>query len=137
MSIVRPITDQAAFEQWVAERPQCIQDMIRSHPPDRLYRLDGDKRVTLHSYQEDGTVVVNVTGEYNRVLFSRQVFGVKLADLVECDLPEEGEDVGDTSQEAGYTQDDVREILIPKIREEMQSKTVANGAQSSESQLGE
>lgn len=116
MAVVRPISDPEAFDAWVQARPPCIQEMIRALPIDRLYRL-GPNRVTLYSFCEDGTVTVDVTGEFNRVLFSRRVFGVDPKDLVECELPEPGEDLGDTSLEAGYTEPDIREILIPLIRE--------------------
>jgi hypothetical protein len=109
----------SAWEEWFASRPPVIQDMIRRYPATRLYRMADGHRATIYSYAEDGTVTVNVTGEYNRVLFSRQVFGIPIETLVECDLPGPDEDLGDTSQEAGYSEEDVRNILIPQIREDM------------------
>jgi len=51
-------------------------------------------RVTLYSYSENGTLTVNVTGEYNAVIFDRQVFGIKPEDLEECDLPSAEETTG-------------------------------------------
>lgn len=119
MAVVQPI-DQSAFDQWLETRPECIQKLARRLPPDRLYRMKSSgHRCTLHSYSENDTVTVNVTGQYNRVLFGRQVFGIAADDLEECDLPAPGEDVGDTSMEAGYTDDDVEKILIPQLREQM------------------
>lgn len=116
MAIIREL-DQAAWNEWVSKRPVVVQELCRRLPPDRLYLMKSSgHRVTLCSYDEDGTVTVNVTGEYNRVLFSRSVFGISPDDLEECDLPGPDEDVGDTSADAGYSDDDVDNILIPEIR---------------------
>ena len=88
MAIVRPIEDTEGWAKWVAERPACVQELIAKLPPDRLYRLHGSgHRVTIYSYCEDGTVSVTVSGEFNFVVFERNVFGVKPEDLTECDLP--------------------------------------------------
>lgn len=116
MAIVRPIIDPTGWEEWVDSRPAVIQKMCRSHPPDRLYRMESGHRGTIESYNENGTVTVAVTGEYNRVLFPRSVFGIDPSTLVECDLPGPDEDVGDTSAEAGYSKDDVENILIPMLQ---------------------
>lgn len=75
--------------------------------------------MTICAYSEDGTVRVNITGEYNRILFSRQVFGVSPDDLAECDLPGPDEELGDIAAEAGYTNEDLDNILLPQLREEM------------------
>ena len=115
MAIVRPLPD--GWGSWLASRPAVIQDMAKSHPPDRLYRMkDTGHRCTLYSYNENGTVTVDVTGEYNRVLFGRRVFGVAPSDLEECELPRPEEDLGDTAAEAGYSEEDVRKILIPEMK---------------------
>jgi hypothetical protein len=87
--------DQAAWDKWVAERPPSVQTLCRLFPPDRLYLLKTSKhRVTIHSYSEDGTMTVYVSGDYNLIVFPRPVFGIKPEDLVECDLPAEGEPLG-------------------------------------------
>ncbi len=90
--------DEQQYEdwaQWVALRPKVIQDMCEQFPPYNLYRLKNTgRRVTLHSYSEDNTLSVNVTGEYNSLMFDRHVFGIKPEDLEECDLPSEGEQLG-------------------------------------------
>ncbi len=119
MAVVRPIIDQMGWEEWVNSRPEPVKAMCLSHPPDRLYRMEDGSgcRCTILSYHEAGTVSVAVTGEYNRVLFARRVFGVNPSVLVECDLPGPEEDVGDTSLEAGYSKEDIENILIPKLRE--------------------
>ncbi len=95
MTVVRPIEDEEGWQEWVESRPPCVRELIKQLPPDRLYRLDGDgHRVLIHSYNEDGTVCVDVSGDYNFVIFERSVFGVNPADLEECDLPSANEPCG-------------------------------------------
>jgi hypothetical protein len=87
MAIIRPV-DEQALENWIATRPPVIQEMVRSHPPGRLYRMKSTgSRVEIDSYAEDGTVTVWVSRNWNLVLFERNVFGVPIDDLEECDLP--------------------------------------------------
>lgn len=95
MAIVQPIVDQAGWEQWLSTRPDVIKQLVARLPPDRLYLLKtSNHRVTIYSYNEDGTVSVVVSGKYNRVLFERNVFGIKPEDLEECDLPPADEETG-------------------------------------------
>lgn len=122
MAVVRPISNREGFDAWVAGRPRAVQEMVRLKPPDRLYKMQSGHRCTIYSYAEDGTVTVAVTGEFNRVVFSRQVFGISIEELIECDPPGPDEDVGDTASEAGYTDDDVRDILIPKMRARLKTE---------------
>ena len=83
------------WDAWVQSRPTIIQELCRRFPPDRLYRLKSSgHRVTLHSYSEDETMTVNVTGDYNFVAFEWRVFGISPTDLEECDLPSAGEMTG-------------------------------------------
>jgi hypothetical protein len=83
------------WDEWVASRPSVIREMCEKFPPNRLYQLKStNQRVTLHSYSTDGTMTVNVTGEYNAVIFERQVFGIRPDDLVECDLPQSTDPLG-------------------------------------------
>lgn len=70
--------------------------------------------MTLHSYSEDGTMTVNVTGEFNAVIFDRQVFGIKPEDLEECDLPKENEPSG-----AMLTDSDEIDKVIDIIRDKL------------------
>jgi hypothetical protein len=87
--------DQAAWKEWVGTRPPIVQELCERLPPDRIYLLKSSgHRVTLYSYSENGTVTVNVTGEYNAVTFDRQVFGIKPDDLEECDLPASDQPIG-------------------------------------------
>jgi hypothetical protein len=86
---------QAELEAWIAERPPVVQEAVRSHPPTKLYRLtDTNQRVTISAYNEDGTVQVIVAGKYNAVVFDRQVFGIPLSALTECELPGPEEQTG-------------------------------------------
>ncbi len=107
--------NEAEWQKWLSERPRVVRDVAARIRPDRLYRL-GEHRCYPVSYGEDGTVTVAVTGQFNRVLFSRNVFGIKPDKLTECELPASGEDIGDMAAEAGYTADDIRDILIPRLR---------------------
>lgn len=89
-----------AFEAWRASRPKLIQDLIDKLGPWTLYMLRETRhRCTIHSWNEDGTVTVAITGQYNLIPFGRRVFGVPPEDLTECDLPAPGELVGTTFNE--------------------------------------
>lgn len=85
---------QAQWDEWLASRPAVIQEMATRAKPNVLYRIKKtDQRVYMHSYNEDGTVTVNITGEFNPLykalpVLERRVFGVAIDDLEECDLPE-------------------------------------------------
>ncbi len=88
-------TDQEAWHEWVNERPEVIQELCAKFPPDRLYMLKtSNHRVTIVSYSEDGTITVFVSGEFNEIVFEREVFGVKAEHLEECDLPDDADAVG-------------------------------------------
>jgi len=94
MAIIREL-DQKAWKKWVESRPPLVLALCKKFPPNRLYKMtDSGHRVTIRSYSEDGTLTVNVTGEFNRVAFNRQVFGVQPKDLEECELPGDNELLG-------------------------------------------
>lgn len=83
------------WNEWIKERPTIVWEMCKSHPPNKLYYYARTEHiVTIHGYSEDGTMIVNITGEYNLVTFDRQVFGIKPEELVECDFPEPGAELG-------------------------------------------
>lgn len=86
--------DEVVWREWLATRPEIVQEMAAKYPPNKLYRINSGHRVTLLSYCEDGTVSVNVSGQYNAVVFDRNVFGVPAVELVECDLPGDDEPCG-------------------------------------------
>jgi hypothetical protein len=102
--------DEVAWAEWVSTRPACVQELCRRLPPNRLYRYNG-YRVTLYSYSEDNTVTVDISGEFNCVIFERHVFGVSPDDLEECDLPTEGEVTG-----ALLTEDEDIEAHLEMLR---------------------
>ena len=94
MAIITEL-DQKRWDEWVATRPPIIQELCKKFPPNRLYKLkSSNHRVTLYSYNEDGTMTVIVSGEHNAVMFERRVFGIKPEDLEECDLPGKDEPLG-------------------------------------------
>ena len=116
--------NEAVWEEWLAGRPEVIQELARRFRPDRLYRLTSSgHRCYPVSYSENGTLTVAVTGQFNRIPFGRKVFGIKPEDLIECDLPGPDEDLGETAREAGYSDDDITNILIPKLRRTWGSST--------------
>ncbi len=85
----------AMWDDWVASRPQVIQDLVAKHNLrlDRLYRLKTTgQRVTLYSLSEDGTVTVNVQEKFNRDkmlpfggMMDKSVFGIDPDDLEETE----------------------------------------------------
>ena len=101
----------AEWNKWVATRPQIIQDLCNRLPPDRLYKMTSTgHRVFLYSYQENGTVTVVVSGEFNAIIFPRRVFGVKPDDLIECDLPAENDAVGSVLNDRGDIDNFINQI---------------------------
>jgi len=93
---------EAEYVAWAESRPESIREIARRLKPWELYTLKGtqtlagiQQRVTMHSISEDGTVTVHVTGQFNKIDHGRSVFGVNPADLEPCDLPKEGEDLGE------------------------------------------
>lgn len=109
---------QKQWDEWVKTRPKSVQKLARKFPPNKLYRIKPKgQRVTIHSYSEDGTLTVNVTGEYNAVVFDRQVFGMKPRDLEECDLPPKDEKLGTMTKDPN----EIRQ-LIKEMRKQAASK---------------
>lgn len=79
------------WQDWVNTRPLVIQEMCKTHVPNRLYRLSPtDQLVTLSSLNEDGTVTVVVDPRFNvgQANVGHGVFDVLLENLIECDLPD-------------------------------------------------
>lgn len=101
MAVIFEPTDEqkTAWAEFVASRPDNVKAVAERFFPWILYRLKSSgHRVTLCSFgeHEDGTVTltVNVTGEFNAVMFERSVFGISPDDLEECELPTEDESTG-------------------------------------------
>ena len=87
--------NQSGLNEWLQGRPDCIIDMVKRYPPNVLYRMKSTgQRVTIIAYAEDGTVRVLVSGDYNAIIFDREVFGVNIEDLEECNLPDSNERLG-------------------------------------------
>ena len=87
--------DSTEFDKWLADRPQVIKDLAKRFPPNVLYQMkDTGHRVFVRGYSEDGTLIVHIGGQLNRVMFERDVFGVPPEKLEECDFPPEDEPVG-------------------------------------------
>ena len=87
MATIAKLIDPAGWNEWVSTRPPVVQDLCRRYPPDRLYVLKTTgKRVTILAYSEDGTVIVDVSAQWNNnLLVERVVFGVAPNNLEECD----------------------------------------------------
>lgn len=88
---------QKEWADWLATRPEGIQELAKRFPPWKLFRLNSN-RVYVQSYGEgeDGelTLRVAVDARFGVVTMERTVFGIKPEDLTECDLPDPDEQVG-------------------------------------------
>lgn len=76
-----------ALEEWLAGRPQVIQDLARSHPPDGSYQLSSgtdDDVYMVHSYAEDGTIkaIRHTQLPDGQLIPMWAVFGMRPEDLV-------------------------------------------------------
>ena len=108
----------AAWKEWVATRPDVVRKIAERLEPWSLYRLkDTGQRVTLYSISEDGTVTVDITGQYNAMLFDRQVFGINPNDLEPCALPAKHEVTG-TMMTADDVDDNI-DMLRATIRPDL------------------
>jgi hypothetical protein len=109
-------TDQQVegYKAWVESRPDNVRRVAEKFTPWGLYRLNDGNRATLVSFGEgeDGavTLTVNITSEFNVVLFDRQVFGVNPDSLEPCELPAADEALG-----AVMTYDEVQ-VNLPAMR---------------------
>lgn len=87
MAELGPLDDE--IREWLATRPPVIKEMFAKKPGNLMYRnKTTGQYVFIRAYNENGTVTVAVSAEFNRVLdFEREVFGVPLDALEECDIP--------------------------------------------------
>ena len=91
----RTPAQEHAWKEWVAARPPHIQALCEQFPPNRLYRMKSTgRRVTIYAYNEDKTVDVAITRQFNYHFFDRRVFGIDVEDLAECDVPAPDEPLG-------------------------------------------
>lgn len=88
--LVEPtVEEEREWREWVASRPESVRVVAERLDPWSLYRMKSTgQRVTVHSFSEDGTVTVDITGEFNLQLFDSQVFGIDPDDLEPCDRPD-------------------------------------------------
>lgn len=87
--------DMDGFDKWLETRPQVIKDLAKRFPPNVLYRIkDTGHRVFVRGYDEDGTLIMHVGSEFNRITFAHDMSGVPPEDLEECDFPPDDEPVG-------------------------------------------
>ena len=101
--------DMVKFNEWLKGRPQVIQDLAAKYPPDRLYNYaPHNQKATLYCYNEDGTVGIRLTTEFNfdglwlvlGDLKNTRVFDAAVDKLTECALPPEFDNSnGDWSEE--------------------------------------
>lgn len=113
---------EAAWKEWLAERPEKIRAVAERFNPWSLYRLkDTGQRVTILSFgeDEDGKVKmrVNVSAQFNFLLFERQVFGIDPDDLTPCELPAPDKPVG-----AALTTPEEVEAHIEGLRRKRQAE---------------
>ena len=113
---------EAAWREWVAERPPTVRAVAERFDPWTLYRMKSTgQRVTFYSIGEhengEVTLTVNITGEFNAIMFDRQVFGVNPDDLEPCDPPAVGEPIGTlmTSEEVDENIDALRVMIRPDL----------------------
>lgn len=106
---------ETEYREWIKSRPAHVRAVAERFEPWSLYRMKSTgHRVTVYSFGEgdDGsvTLTVAVTGEFNAVVFERQVFGIDPDDLVPCELPSTDEPIG-----AALTQEEFEDNL-PALR---------------------
>lgn len=95
-----PTAEQVAgWKAWVASLPENVRIVADRFEPWSLYRMKSTgQRVTICSFQEDQhgavTLTVNVTADYNLIVFERRVFGVHPDDLETCAWPSDDEPRG-------------------------------------------
>jgi len=77
------------WEEWLKDRPYIIKELAKRFPPNELFLLKTTgQRVYLMAYSEDNTVTVAITGDFNKCLFDKSVFGINPDDLEPCDIPD-------------------------------------------------
>ncbi len=87
-------------------------------PPWNLYRMKSTgQRCTIAAIAEDGTVRVDVTGEFNLIMFGRSVFGIDPNDLEVCDPPGDDEPVGEMMSQKDV--EDNRDVLRCMVRPDL------------------
>lgn len=124
MRIYEPTEDQQRlWREFVDSRPPNVKAVAEKLAPWLLYRLRSGHRATLHGIDEheDGsvTLTMSVTGDFNAVMFDRNVFGIHPDDLEECDLPAAGDPLGAalTQKQVAENMDAMRVLIRPDLWE--------------------
>lgn len=117
--------DIKAWDEFVLSRPEAVKAVAAKLFPWKLYRMKSTgHRVTLYCLDEntDGTVTlqVDVTGEFNALMFDRRVFGISPDDLEECELPAEGEILG-----SALASEEVDNVVLDRIFANKRKRTKA------------
>lgn len=90
--------DENAWKKWLDSRSATVRAVAERFDPWSLYKMKSEHRCTIISFGEekDGGISLRVliTGQFNRIMFDRQVFGVSPDDLEPCDLPSPDEILG-------------------------------------------
>jgi len=111
-----PDEKEQLWQEWLKNKPPIIKELAARFPPYKLFRLKPTgQRGPIVSLSESGTVTMQITGDFNRVMFAKNVFGLNPDDLEECDLPGPDELLGDECEERGIDPENV----IPMIRSQM------------------
>ena len=68
--IIEPTPEMLVeWQQWLDKKPEVIKQLAARFDPWTLYRMkDTDQRVIIESYNEDGTMNMEVSSTYNLVL---------------------------------------------------------------------
>jgi hypothetical protein len=106
------------WKRWVRKLPKQVRGVAERFEPWSLYRLKTTgHRVTVHSFGDDATITVIVSGRWNKVAFERQVFGIQADELEDCELPGPGEPLGAvmTSEEAKDNLDELKVMVRPDL----------------------
>ena len=83
------LAENAEFMEWYNGRPIKIQELIRSHPPNREYRVqNGEYPATIHSYDENEDGAVTLQANIHSPFFPRCVFGLSAEDVIPWEISE-------------------------------------------------
>ena len=110
--------EQRSYARWCKKRPPVVRELAERFPPWELFRMKSTgHRCTVAAIAENGTVRVDITGEFNQTLFDRSVFGVDPGDLEPCELPGPNETPGTvlTQQDVEANLESLRVVIRPDL----------------------
>lgn len=106
------------WKEWVAQLPTAeARSAGEKVNPWTLYRMKSTGHiVNVVSIFDDGTVTVFVGGDFNLVMFEREVFGIDVNDLEPCEIPE-GKTTGAllSPSEVDANMDALRVLIRPDL----------------------